>query len=87
MRVLLVNGSPNKNGTTNRALEEVDMALRENGIETEMFWIGISPIAGCIGCSKCFKSKRCIYNDVVLSLIHISEPTRRNQSSRMPSSA
>lgn len=65
MRVLLVNGSPNKNGTTNRALEEVDKALRENGIETEMFWIGISPIAGCIGCSKCFKSKRCIYNDVV----------------------
>ena len=61
MRVLLVNGSPNKNGTTNRALEEVDNALRENGIETEMFWIGISPIAGCIGCSKCFKSKRCIY--------------------------
>ena len=65
MKVLLVNGSPNKNGTTNRALEEVGKALRENGIETEMFWIGIKPIIGCTGCSKCFKSKRCIYNDVV----------------------
>lgn len=65
MKVLLVNGSPNKNGTTNRALEEVGMALRENGIETEMFWIGIKPIMECTGCSKCFKSKRCIYNDVV----------------------
>lgn len=65
MKVLLVNGSPNKNGTTNRALEEVGKALRENGIETEMFWIGIKPIMGCTGCSKCFKSKRCIYNDVV----------------------
>lgn len=65
MKVLLVNGSPNKNGTTNRALEEVGKALRENCIETEMFWIGIKPIMGCTGCSKCFKSKRCIYNDVV----------------------
>lgn len=65
MKVLLVNGSPNKNSTTNRALEEVGKALRENGIETEMFWIGIKPIMECTGCSKCFKSKRCIYNDVV----------------------
>lgn len=65
MKVLLVNGSPNKNGTTNRALEEVGKVLRENGIETEMFWIGIKPIMECTGCSKCFKSKRCIYNDVV----------------------
>ena len=65
MKVLLVNGSPNKNGTTNRALEEVGRTLRENGIETEFFWIGIKPIMGCTGCSKCFKSKRCIYNDVV----------------------
>lgn len=65
MKVLLVNGSPNKNGTTNRALEEVGKVLKENGIETEMFWIGIKPIMECTGCSKCFKSKRCIYNGVV----------------------
>lgn len=37
MKVLLVNGSPHKNGSTNRALEEVAATLNKNGIETEFF--------------------------------------------------
>lgn len=40
MRVILVNGSPHKNGCTNRALEEVVWQLDKEGIETEIFWIG-----------------------------------------------
>lgn len=37
MRVILVNGSPHKNGCTNRALEEVAWQLDKEGIETEIF--------------------------------------------------
>ena len=53
MKVLLVNGSPHKNGCTYTALCEVSSALNENGISTDIFWIGNKPISGCIACRKC----------------------------------
>ena len=59
MKVLLVNGSPHKDGATNLALEEVAKTLNDNGVETEIFWIGNKGIAGCIGCGACFNTKRC----------------------------
>ena len=52
MKVLLVNGGPHKDGCTNRALEEVSKTLVNNGIETEIFWIGNKPISGCLGCNR-----------------------------------
>lgn len=68
MKVLLVNGSPHPQGSTNRALEEVAITLQENGIETEIFWIGNKPISGCLGCGQCRKEKKCIIEDVVLEI-------------------
>lgn len=50
MRVLLINGSPHKEGCTNRALQEVAITLNQEGIETEVFWIGNKPIGGCQEC-------------------------------------
>lgn len=65
MKVLLVNGSPHKNGCTNRALQEVAHTFDENNVETEIFWIGNKPLGGCIGCRKCAEIKKCIFNDIV----------------------
>lgn len=65
MKVLLVNGSPHKNGCTNTALTEVCKTLNENNIETEIFWIGTKAIAGCIGCNNCKKAGKCFIDDVV----------------------
>lgn len=65
MKVILVNGGPHKNGTTNRALEEVASALNKNGIETEIFWIGNHPLSGCIACKSCVKTGKCVFDDVV----------------------
>ena len=65
MKVLLVNGSPHKNGCTYTALCEVAKTLNEEGIDTEIFWVGTKPIAGCIGCYTCFKSGKCVFDDVV----------------------
>ncbi|MBQ7516526.1 MAG: flavodoxin family protein [Schwartzia sp.] len=65
MKVLLVNGSPNKNGCTNRALEEIRNTLEKEGVESEIFWIGVKPIGGCMGCNKCAELKKCVLNDVV----------------------
>ena len=65
MKVLLVNGSPHKYGATNLALEEVAKSLKENNIETEIFWLGNKAISGCIGCGACLKSKKCFIDDKV----------------------
>ena len=65
MKVLLVNGSPHKTGCTYTALEEVANSLNKNGIETEIFWLGVEPISGCIGCNACLKTGKCFRNDLV----------------------
>lgn len=65
MKVMLVNGSPHKNGTTNAALGVIADTLRENGVESEIFWTGAKPVAGCIGCMTCAKLGKCVINDVV----------------------
>ena len=66
MKVILVNGSPHKDGCTNLALEEIEKELKKEGIETEIFWLGIEPIRGCIACNKCIKTNnRCFDNDKV----------------------
>ena len=50
MKVLLLNGSPHKNGCTHTALMEVAAELERLGIETEEMWVGNQPIRSCIGC-------------------------------------
>ena len=65
MKVLLVNGSPHAKGCTYTALEEVAGALNNQGIETEIFWLGVDPIAGCIGCAACRKTGECFRKDIV----------------------
>ena len=65
MKVLLVNGSPNKNGCTNTALEEVANTLNDEGIESEIYWIGNKPISGCIACRKCAEKGKCVIDDNV----------------------
>lgn len=63
MKVLLVNGSPNKEGCTYTALKEVAGQLEKNGIETEIFHIGKQAVQGCIACGKCSELGRCVFKD------------------------
>lgn len=65
MKVILINGSPHKQGCTARALQEVAGQLEKNGIETEIFHVGNQPISGCRGCGACKKTGRCIIEDNV----------------------
>ena len=73
MKVLLVNGGPHEKGCTYTALEEVSKTLQKNGIETEIIWIGVNPIAGCIGCNACLKTGKCFRNDIVNDFIEKSK--------------
>lgn len=65
MKVLMVNGGPHKEGCTYTALKEVEKELKNEGIETEIFWIGVKPISGCIACKKCIENGKCIFDDAV----------------------
>lgn len=65
MKVLMLNGSPRKNGCTFTALSEAAKTLSECGIESEIFHIGSKPVAGCIACGACAKLGHCFMEDSV----------------------
>ena len=65
MKVLLVNGSPHENGCTYTGLSIVAKELENEGIETEIFHIGVKPISGCVSCGACAKLGKCAIDDVV----------------------
>ena len=65
MKVLLINGSPHQKGCTYTALSEVASALKEEGIDSDFYWIGNKPIGGCIGCFACAKKKQCVFRHSV----------------------
>ena len=71
MKVLMINGSPRKQGNTFVALSEAAKTLEQQGIETEIVHIGVKPIRGCIACGQC-KAKqlsKCAFDDDVCNSI------------------
>lgn len=72
MKVLLVNGSPHEKGCTYTALSEAAKTLNEEKVDTEIFWIGTKPLAGCIACKSCAKTGRCVFNDRVNEFLDIA---------------
>ena len=73
MKVLMVNGSPNEKGCTNRALEEIAKALAEEGVESDVFWVGTGAVAGCIGCNKCAGMGSCVLGGIVNDFSKLAE--------------
>ena len=65
MKVLLVNGSSHPKGCTNAALEEIARSLAEEGIDSEIYFIGNKPMTDCIACHKCSELGRCVFDDCV----------------------
>ena len=69
MKVLLINGSPHKEGCTFTALSEIKDQLEKEGIDSEIFWIGNKPVRGCIACGKCGTLEKCAFDDDVANEI------------------
>lgn len=65
MKVLIINGSPRKEGNTAVALDEVRKTLVAEGIETETVHVGHKDIHGCIACGKCKETGKCVFSDIV----------------------
>lgn len=65
MNVLILNGSPRKDGNTTIALREMENVFAEQGVEVEHIQVGAQDIRGCIACGYCASHGKCVFNDAV----------------------
>lgn len=73
MKVILVNGSPHEHGCTDCALSVIADSLSKNGVESEIFWVGVRPVSGCIACNLCRQTGCCAINDRVNDFLDLAE--------------
>lgn len=73
MKVLLVNGSPNKEGCTYVALKQIQKTLKEENIDSDIYRVGHKDIRGCIDCRKCSELGQCVYDDEVNKFVQKAE--------------
>jgi len=71
MKVLMINCSPNKKGSTDRALKEIALELSKVNIESEIFQLPVEPLQSCLACGSCKESEdnRCKVDDCVNELL------------------
>ena len=65
MKVLLINGSPKAKGNTAFALAQMAEVFAAQGIETETIQVGSQVIRGCVACGSCYKTGKCVFDDLV----------------------
>ncbi len=65
LSVLIINGSPHKEGTTAGVLSEMVKVFCDEGIECKTVNIGTDSVHGCIGCASCKKTGKCVFDDKV----------------------
>ncbi len=65
MKVLMVNGSPHKNGSTYTALTIIGEELKKYDIDYDIMWVGNKAISGCIACNSCKTTGKCFIDDIV----------------------
>ena len=73
LKVLLVIGSPHKDGCVRTALSEIATALDKEDVKSDVFWIGNQALAGCIGCGSCIGKRKCFREDVVSQFVQIMD--------------
>lgn len=77
MKVLLINGSRRKAGCTYTALEEIAGVLNKEGIETEIFFVGIDAVNGNINSLVKEAGEKCAEADGFIfgSPVYYASPT------------
>ena len=63
MKILIINGSPRQGGNTSLALAEMEKVFLAEGCEVEMLHIGNKAIRGCIACTSCYQTGKCVFED------------------------
>ena len=65
MKVLMLNGSPRREGNTAAALKEMEAIFAAEGIEVETVHVGALEIRGCLNCGACDTLGKCAIDDIV----------------------
>lgn len=65
MKVLILNGSPRKDGNTSIAVREMETVFAKNGVEVETVQVGQLDIRSCTACGGCAKTGSCVFGDIV----------------------
>ena len=68
LKVLMLNGSPRKNGNIALAFQEMEQVFRDSGVEVDSILIGRENVRGCIACETCRKNGKCVFDDIVNDL-------------------
>lgn len=69
-KVILLCGSPRKNGNTAQLLKDCARVIEENGVKAEIISLAGESVAACIACGKCEKgSGLCSQDDIVNKII------------------
>ena len=63
MKVLMLNGSGNANGSTRAGLDIMAEVFAANGVDCEIVCIGAKPVRDCLGCNKCAEMGKCVFQD------------------------
>ena len=69
MKVLLINGSPHREGNTFIALSEVARTLESEDVQAEIVHIGTKAVQGCIACGKCAELGHCVFPDALYTTV------------------
>ena len=68
LKVLMLNGSPRKDGNIALAFREMEQVFEECSVEYENILLGRMDIRGCIACETCRKNGKCAFDDIVNEL-------------------
>ena len=68
LKVLILNGSPRKDGNTTVAIREMEEVFQKSGVAVETVQIGNMDIRGCIACGSCAQRGKCVFDDAVNEL-------------------
>ena len=70
-KILILNGSPRKNGSTASLMKALIEGARENGNEIKEDYITSMNIRPCIGCDSCLRThKGCVQKDDDMAVIY-----------------
>jgi multimeric flavodoxin WrbA len=63
MKVIMINGSPRKNGVTAAVLHKIEKNLKDKGIDVEFYNLSDIEMFHCKGCCSCYRTGHCCIRD------------------------
>jgi multimeric flavodoxin WrbA len=72
VKITLINGSPRKNGATNKILKQLEENLRKENAAVQINHIDLIDVRPgfCLGCQRCYKTGKCIITTDSTEEIH-----------------